>query len=80
MQYTLRRISPALDRALRRHAREAGKSLNQIAVEALQRGLGLTEEPVRRRSLEGIRGTWIDDPEFDAAIRDQDQIDPDLWK
>ena len=25
-------------------------------------------------------GTWVEDPEFDKAIADQRQIDPDMWK
>jgi hypothetical protein len=34
----------------------------------------------RRRDLSDLAGTWVEDPAFDQAIRDQDVIDPDLWK
>jgi hypothetical protein len=34
----------------------------------------------RQRDLSDLAGTWVDDPAFDQAIRDQDQVDPDLWK
>ena len=55
MQYTLRNVPAAVDRAL------AG-------------------EPVIVRELRDLAGTWADDPEFDAALAAQDQIDPDLWR
>lgn len=80
MQYTLRKIPPGLDRALRRRAREERKSLNDTAIEALRRGIGEAAEPVLHRSLRDLAGTWMDDPEFDSAIADQDQIDLHLWK
>ena len=34
----------------------------------------------RRRDLSDLAGTWVEDPAFDQAIRDQDVVDPDLWK
>ncbi len=80
MQYTIRNIPQDVDRALRRRAREEGKSLNEVAVDALRRALGLTEEPVSQRDLKDVRGTWVDDPEIDAALADQRRIDPDLWR
>jgi plasmid stability protein len=80
MQYTLRNIPSNLDKALRQRARLEGRSLNDVAVEALMRGAGVSEEAVRHRDLDGIAGTWIDDPAFDEAMRDQDRIDEDLWK
>ena len=80
MQYTLRKIPPHLDRALRDRARREGRSLNEVAVEALARAMGLTEAPLRHRALEDIRGSWQDDPAFEAAIADQNRIDEELWK
>ena len=80
MQYTLRDIPQAVDSELRRRAKEEGKSLNTIAIEALIRGAGLGEPPVRYRDLGDIAGTWREDPEFDQAISDQDQIDERLWR
>ena len=34
----------------------------------------------RRRDLSDLAGTWVEDPAFDQAMRDQDLVDPDLWK
>jgi hypothetical protein len=79
MQYTIRNIPGYLDDALRHSAREQGKSLNEVAVEALARGTGLGEHRPRRRDLSDLMGTWVEDPAFDRAIADQDAIDEEMW-
>jgi hypothetical protein len=45
-----------LDKALRRAAREQGKSLNEVVIETLARGIGLSER-CRLRDLSDIAGT-----------------------
>ncbi len=79
-QYTLRDIPPALDRALRERADQEGKSLNQVAREALRRGIGLPEQERVSDDLDQLVGTWQDDPAFDEAIRQQDMVDPEAWR
>ena len=54
MQYTLREIPPTLDSELRQRAKAEGKSLNTVAIEALIRGTGLGDSPVRLRDLSDI--------------------------
>jgi len=56
------------------------KSLNAVAIEALIRGAGLSEAPVRMRDLSDIAVTWQEDPEFDQAVAEQDRIDEQLWR
>lgn len=80
MQYTLRNVPSQLDNALRERAREEGKSLNEVAIEVLQAGLGLTSEPVKHRDLSDLAGRWVEDPAIDEALRDQRRVDPDLWR
>jgi len=80
MQYTIRNIPGHLDAALRRKAREQGKSLNEVTIEALARGAGVSGEQTRQRDLSDIAGTWREDPEFDRALADQDVIDGKLWR
>lgn len=80
MQYTIRNIPPHLDDAVRRRARAEGRSLNEIAIEALERGMGVSEGRTSYRSLGGITGTWTEDAEFDAAIDEQDRVDDELWR
>ncbi|HEX7679763.1 MAG TPA: hypothetical protein VF713_16655 [Thermoanaerobaculia bacterium] len=80
MRYTIRGIPPAVDVALRERARAAGKSLNEVAIEALAEGAGVIGVPRKRRNLDDIAGSWKADKAFDEAIAAQDQIDEDLWK
>jgi hypothetical protein len=79
MQYTIRNVPEYLDAALRGKARKQGKSLNEVAVEALASGAGIGEGPRRRRDLKGIAGSWRRDPAFDKALAAQDAIDPAMW-
>lgn len=80
MQYTIRNVPEYLDAALRVAAREQGKSLNEVAIEALARGAGLGQQQCRRRDLHDIAGTWQEDAAFDIAITAQDTIDEEMWK
>jgi plasmid stability protein len=80
MQYTIRNVPDRLDAALRRAARERGKSLNEVAIDALARGAGIIGERVRQRDLSGIVGTWREDPAFERALADQDTVDDEMWQ
>ena len=79
MQYTIRNVPRTLDEALRRAARERGKSLNEVTIEALARGAGLTGERTRQRDLSDVAGSWRKDPAFDRAVAAQDTIDEEMW-
>jgi plasmid stability protein len=80
MQYTIRNVPNALDAALRRRAREQGKSINEVAIDALARGAGFSPERKRQRDLGDIAGTWRSDRAFDRALAAQDTIDGELWQ
>lgn len=80
MQYTLRKIPKLLDKTLRQQARKEGRSLNEIAIEALARGAGVQGEIAKNHDLDFAIGTWVDDPEFEKAVADQRRVDPELWK
>jgi hypothetical protein len=80
MQYTIRKVPNSLDAALRRRAREQGKSLNEVAIEALARGAGVSGERDRRRDLRDIAGTWQRDRAFELAFAAQDTVDGELWQ
>ena len=79
MQYTIRNVPETVDSALRKAAQTQGKSLNEIAIEALARGAGLTGEALRQRDLSDLAGTWREDPAFERALAAQDTIDEELW-
>jgi hypothetical protein len=79
-QYTIRSVPAAIDRALRRRAKQEAKSLNAVAVEALARGLELDAKPVEYAELDALIGSWQEDPAFDRAIADFERVDEEAWK
>ena len=80
IQYTLRQVPARVDRSLRQKSKQSGKSLNEAAIDALSKGLGLADEKIRFHDLDALAGSWQEDAAFDAAIQAQDQVDPRLWK
>jgi len=80
MQYTLRGIPAALDKALRERAKSEGKSLNEVTVEAIADGLGLGAPDLVRRDLSDVVGTWKKDAAVEAALAAQNRVDENLWK
>lgn len=65
---------------MKRRARKQGKSLNQVALEALKHGVGMDSNPVVHADLEPLIGASIEDPGFDAAIAAQDVVDEEKWR
>jgi hypothetical protein len=80
MQYTIRGIPPLVDSAIRKRARADGKSLNEVAIEVLAEGAGVTGVPRKQRDLGDIAGTWKADRLAEAALAEQDLVDEDLWR
>lgn len=76
-QYTIRGVSSSLDRLLREQAQKYNLSLNDVALMALKKGLGLNESSYD--DLDHLIGSWVDDAKFDAALSDQRKIDKGLW-
>jgi hypothetical protein len=80
IQYTIRQVPKHIDRSLRQKSKKARQSLNEAAIDALSKGLGLADVRPRYHDLDALAGTWEEDPGFDTAIAAQDQVDPSLWK
>lgn len=80
MQYTIRGIPPLVDNAIRERARADGKSLNEVAIEVLAEGAGVSGVPRKRRDLRDIAGSWKADRQIEAALAEQDRVDEDLWR
>ncbi len=81
VQYTIRNVPPVVDKALRRKALEEKKSLSQVLLEALSNEARLAVGPDGPfHDLDHLAGKWIEDPEFDAAIQAQDQVDEGIWE
>ena len=79
-QYTIRNIPERVDRVLKRRARDAGKSFNQVALEALVSGAGESLKP--RRDLSEVIGSISkkEAQDIEEEVRLQHQIDLELWK
>jgi len=69
-------VPPAVDRALRKRAKAAGKSINEIAVLALREALGMTRER-RHRDLSDVTGSLstADAKAIEDSVRDMDNAD-----
>ena len=80
MQYTVRNIPERLDRELRKQAEREGKSLNQTIIDRLIDACGLSGERPRRRNLEEVAGTWVEDEAVQEALQEQRSIDEELWE
>jgi hypothetical protein len=72
MALTLENIPPELDAALRRKAESENKTLEEAALDAMRAGLGSSDAPIKYRDLSDLAGSWVEDPEFDAAMEEQD--------
>jgi hypothetical protein len=77
IQYTIRGIPAEVDRALRKKAARAKKSVNQIVIEELANA---TVGKTRHADFSDLVGRWVPDPAFDEIIASQRRIDPDKWK
>jgi hypothetical protein len=80
MELKIWNIPEEVDAALRRRATAENRSLNDVALEALVKGSTTSDQITKRRDLSEFAGSWIADPATDTALREQDQIDPDLWR
>ncbi len=80
MQYTIRGLSARLDKLIRRRAKEEGKSLNTVAVEALMEAFGLRGSVPAHRDVGSLAGSWVEDPAVDEALQEQRSIDDEMWR
>jgi plasmid stability protein len=76
MQYTIRQVPKALDRALRARAKSQGKSLNETTVEVLAEALG-TKAMEQRRDLSDLVGsmTAADARAIEKSVAEMDRFD-----
>ena len=79
-QYTIRNIPEQVDRLVRQQVLKTHKSLNSVLLDVLKRGVGVADEPVEYHDLDELAGSWVADPDFDAAMEAFESIDEELWK
>lgn len=76
MQYTIRQVPEAVDRALRAQARKNGQSLNDVLLSALSGAAGETEHA----DFDFLANSWQADALTDDALKNQRGIDRELWR
>ena len=79
MQYTIRDIPRELDQILRQASKRFHKSLNQVTLEALFKGVSLEKPTPKYHDLDNFFGSWVENPEFDKSLAAQRQIDERMW-
>ena len=77
MRLTIDNIPDDLERALRSKAQAEGKTLNELAIEALQLAAS-AGAAAKRRDFGAVAGTWVDEPLFEQVRNAHEQIDVDL--
>jgi hypothetical protein len=66
-QYTIRYVPAKVDLVLRNRAKKTGKSLNEVALEALAKGSGVSPEATFDDLDWFIGNKTLDDKSFDEA-------------
>jgi hypothetical protein len=80
---TLRNLPDTLARCIKQKSVEDRTSINRTVIGVLEQAFGLRRSgPTRNHDLDRFIGTWTreETAEFEEALREQRQIDPDLWK
>ncbi|MBU6399595.1 MAG: hypothetical protein KGS61_04705 [Verrucomicrobia bacterium] len=79
-QYTIRQGLTPVDEAWRRTTRRENKRLKAVAIEAITERVHSPAEPLRYHDLDFLIGSWVEDAEFDATVRQFDRINPRVRK
>ncbi len=79
---TLHGIDPELEQKLRAAAAQNHSSLNKTIQGVLREALGITKGMGKKSDFSDLAGTWTeaDALEFEECVRDQSQIDEEMWK
>ncbi len=80
VQVTIRKVDEAWVEKAKREAQRLDVSMNQVLVDALRRGLGISAEPVRKNNLDAYAGDSDFGPAWDVFLdKDLQQLDSELW-
>ena len=81
---TLRNLPPRVAKAIRDKARKERLSMNKTVIKLLEEATGATPESKRvvHHDLDRFFGTWTKEEAdaFDEALREQRQVEPEMWK
>ena len=81
---TLRNLPPKVAKAIREKARKERLSMNKTVIKLLEEATGATRETRRaiHHDIDRFFGTWTKEEAdaFDERLREQRQIEPEMWK
>lgn len=81
---TVRNLPPAVAKAVKEKARREKLSLNKAIVRLLEEATGVDagKKKIVHHDLDHLAGAWSEAEyrEFMAALREQRQIDPAMWR
>lgn len=80
LQYTIRNIPPALDKVIRKKAKQTGKSFNQTVVDILLLQTFGTTKPKTDTSFSWLYNKNTIGNSFDETINNLSQVDETLWR
>jgi len=80
LQYTIRQVPEEVDARLRELAVKEECSLNYVVLDALSSAVGAKNKPPVFHDLDSLAGSWVEDKEFNQAIKTLSQVDEGLWK
>ena len=67
-------LPESLTQTLKDRAKVEGRTVQEIALDAIVRGLDVG---VPKINLNGVVGTWVEDPLFDEAMKDFERVEPE---
>ena len=81
---TVRNLPPDVAKAVKEKARKERLSFNKAVIKLLEEATGAAQETrkVVYHDLDRFFGTWTKEEAdaFDQALKEQRQIDPEMWK
>jgi len=80
---TVRNLPPKVAKAIREKARKERLSINKAVIKLLEEATGGQEgKKVVHHDLDRFFGTWSKEEAdaFDEALRQQRQVEPEMWK
>lgn len=85
-QITVRGIPPEVEKTIKNESRRKNLSFNKVIVSLLEKTIGVQKKKTAKKTLyhdlDHLSGAWSkkEAEEFKKNLRDQRQIDKDIWK
>ncbi len=82
---TLRKLPPEVSKIVQRRARERGTTINKAVISLLEEAAGIRRKgqgSTLYHDLDTLAGSWTKEEaaRFEAVLRKQRRVDPELWQ